>query len=705
MYQLSAQLTGHAQDVKCVIGIDENRVASASRDGSVRIWTKDEGKWEGIIVRHSAKFINSLVYDKTSGTLFYGGQEHIIYGVLPVVTEEDEPVYTLIGHESNVCSLSGDLEWLISGSWDKTARVWHNGMMKWELRGHTASVWDAKMLGDGRVLTASADKTIKLWENGSCIKTFSSVHKDVVRNICILDDGEHFVSCSNDGTLKLCDLEGYVLHEFVGHESFVYMVKQLHSGEIVSCGEDRSVRIWNLDGTVKQVITLPATSIWSVDVLPNDDILIGSSDNMIRIFTMDPQRYATEEDIQSLREQIEKSAINAQTIGFDESKLSPYEVLERPGNKEGQIIVVKSPLGVIEAYQFSSDAWTKVGDVVSSVGNDQKVDYEGGKYDFVFDVDVYEGQPPLKLPVNASDNPYEVADKFISRYELPSSYKDQIVQFIIKNTGSTVLNPMEETVTQKDVKYSILPVQKYLKQDTFNPDVLFNGIVKLNEKEKTFDDEGLSTIGAALHDVENNVEILYAHAEIIRNQWTSNKTPAYDLVRILTPKLTSSNDLSDYIQEGLTPDNAINTMLTTRMLVNSFSNPIWGSELMGSKALYESVFQILDSAYPNCKPQQKNNLAISIATLVFNYTVYIILSGNMDIVPIVADVLNTKYGPSSLFLDSEEATYRLLVAFGNLSTVEPSLHQYARSITWIRTAKDKYGKLPRFETIFTDIYI
>lgn len=37
--------------------------------------------------------------------------------------------------------------------------------------------------------------------------------------------------------------------------------------------------------------------------------------------------------------------------------------------------------------------------------------HAGQQYDFVFDVDVADGVPPLKLPVNKGDNPYDAADK------------------------------------------------------------------------------------------------------------------------------------------------------------------------------------------------------------------------------------------------------------------------------------------------------
>jgi phospholipase A-2-activating protein len=39
---------------------------------------------------------------------------------------------------------------------------------------------------------------------------------------------------------------------------------------------------------------------------------------------------------------------------------------------------------------------------VDAIGNGRKQLYEGKEYDYVFDVDVSEGMPPLKLPYNAS---------------------------------------------------------------------------------------------------------------------------------------------------------------------------------------------------------------------------------------------------------------------------------------------------------------
>jgi hypothetical protein len=56
----------------------------------------------------------------------------------------------------------------------------------------------------------------------------------------------------------------------------------------------------------------------------------------------------------------------------------------------------------LSQWSASSSSWQKVGEVVDAVGSGRRQLYEGQEWDFVFDVDVSEGMPPLKLPYNAS---------------------------------------------------------------------------------------------------------------------------------------------------------------------------------------------------------------------------------------------------------------------------------------------------------------
>ena len=53
-------------------------------------------------------------------------------------------------------------------------------------------------------------------------------------------------------------------------------------------------------------------------------------------------------------------------------------------------------------WDSSSNQWVKIGTVVDAVGSGRKQLYQGKEWDYVFDVDIQDGAPPLKLPYNAS---------------------------------------------------------------------------------------------------------------------------------------------------------------------------------------------------------------------------------------------------------------------------------------------------------------
>jgi WD40 repeat protein len=70
------------------------------------------------------------------------------------------------------------------------------------------------------VLSGSADKTIKIWRGGRCEKTVPA-HEDAVRGLALLP-GIGFVSVGNDGMLKVWSDDGSPLQTVVAHEEYIY---------------------------------------------------------------------------------------------------------------------------------------------------------------------------------------------------------------------------------------------------------------------------------------------------------------------------------------------------------------------------------------------------------------------------------------------------------------------------------------------------
>ena len=56
----------------------------------------------------------------------------------------------------------------------------------------------------------------------------------------------------------------------------------------------------------------------------------------------------------------------------------------------------------------------------------QKREYKGKEYDYVFDIDIEDGKPPLKLPYNLNESAWDAARKFLEANELPMSYYEQV---------------------------------------------------------------------------------------------------------------------------------------------------------------------------------------------------------------------------------------------------------------------------------------
>ena len=102
-------------------------------------------------------------------------------------------------------------EELVTGSWDGTARVWdaNTGKCLHVLEGHQHAV-SVLSLPNGIVITGSQDKTLRLWFKGQLQKEIPNAHDDIIREICEVP-GIGFVSCSNDESVKLWSTDGSLL--------------------------------------------------------------------------------------------------------------------------------------------------------------------------------------------------------------------------------------------------------------------------------------------------------------------------------------------------------------------------------------------------------------------------------------------------------------------------------------------------------------
>lgn len=153
-----------------------------------------------------------------------------------------------IGHNGGVWTFDLSSDMLVSGSTDKTARIWSLslGLTSNILKIHRSTVRVVKCIGE-YIITGSRDSTIAVWRTNGSLQHLLVGHLQSVR--CLDADESWLVSGSYDSTVKLWDYKrGVFVRNLATHKKRVYTVK-IQNGYVVSSGLDSEVKVTRiLDG-------------------------------------------------------------------------------------------------------------------------------------------------------------------------------------------------------------------------------------------------------------------------------------------------------------------------------------------------------------------------------------------------------------------------------------------------------------------------
>ncbi|KAH6695715.1 F-box/WD repeat-containing protein 1A, partial [Plectosphaerella plurivora] len=232
------------------------------------------------------------------------------------------------GHLECIYTLQFDSKFLVSGSRDRTIRIWSMGnrrLVRPPLRGHEGSVLCLQFDADPEedlVVSGSSDSNVILWRfsTGEIIQRLTKAHSESVLNVKF--DRRILVTCSKDKSIKVFNRRplkygepGYndpellnpvpirvrdyrynnpadelplrpaytLIARLEGHSAAVNAV-QIHENEIVSASGDRNIKVWDWAKQVCSRTVLGHGKGIACVQYDGRRIVSGSSDNEVKVF-------------------------------------------------------------------------------------------------------------------------------------------------------------------------------------------------------------------------------------------------------------------------------------------------------------------------------------------------------------------------------------------------------------------------------------
>jgi len=339
-----AVLRGHEEMVASVsYSPDGARIASGSDDNTVRVWDARSGA-ELAVLRGHEEMVTSVSYSPDGSQIASGSWDNT---VRVWDARSGAELAVLRGHEREVesVSYSPDGARIASGSgasyghMDNTVRVWdaRSGAELAVLRGHESQVTSVSYSPDGaRIASGSEDNTVRVWNacSGAGLAALRG-HEGEVRSVSYSPDGAVIASGSDDKTVRVWDAcSGAELAALRGHEGWVTSVSYSPDGARIASGSwDKTVRVWDArSGAELAVLRGHENSVRSVSYSPDGArIASGSSDQAVRVW--DARSGAELEVIQGSGD-VRAIAAGSQAFPLQALDRGPETVVERADSGE-----------------------------------------------------------------------------------------------------------------------------------------------------------------------------------------------------------------------------------------------------------------------------------------------------------------------------------------------------------------------------------
>jgi WD40 repeat protein len=268
--RLRARLLGPNGYTAARFSPSDDRVVIASDQPNVRIWPISADAARVVAKLHAGRWLNVARFDSSGDRIVYAdsGPTHSSTVVVRSLRS---------GREVALGGVPKDEVWdaRFAPDGQHIAAVFESGaVMVWrldrpanperELRGHRGNVNALAYSRDGRIATAGADRTVRIWNPRGGPEVVLRGHDEDVTTVVFTPGGRRVISSSQDGTVRLWDAGGgEALAVLETRQDAVLDVARSRDGKIATLGKDGVVRVFRCGvcGSLAQVRALALSRV------------------------------------------------------------------------------------------------------------------------------------------------------------------------------------------------------------------------------------------------------------------------------------------------------------------------------------------------------------------------------------------------------------------------------------------------------------
>ena len=248
----------HNGKINNLVNINYGKFASTSiKDNFILIWKENNNDERYKIIEkyvfemgNFCIILNNLNDNNTLISSFNDNKLHLLedkennnkYKQIKLFGEHLKSINTIIQLQTGE---------IVSGSDDKTLKIWKKFSLSETLLGHKDYVTDVIELSNNKICSSSSDKKIIIWERKNLMDKFNlsqilQGHYESIRTLIGLNDGR-IISGSIDETIKIWvkNKEKYEpFQSLLNNKGGVSKLVKINDEAFVSCSWDKSIKFW-----------------------------------------------------------------------------------------------------------------------------------------------------------------------------------------------------------------------------------------------------------------------------------------------------------------------------------------------------------------------------------------------------------------------------------------------------------------------------